>query len=300
MNLRVFLSICLLGALISCNTTSKMLLEKNTKYEMSITEWQENRLSRLKAPQSWLSLIGLHWLKEGINTIGSANTNTIVFPENAPRNLGSIELLGDSLYFRNLSPSTQVNKTKFKEGQIFSDGDGDLSNLNYNSLFFYVIKRGEKYGVRLRDTSNQARFALKEIPSFPINKAWNKKARFVQPAPGTTIPITNAVGVTEDNPVLAYIEFEHNDKTHRLAGLYGGPTQYFLIIADETTSAETYGGGRFIYVNKPDAQGNIIIDFNKAYNPPCVFTDYATCPLPPKENMLPFRIEAGEKALEGH
>jgi len=298
MQTKHFALLFLIGILLSCSGSKQLPLKVNSDYVNTIVAWQQQRLSRLKAPQGWLSLIGLHWLKEGINTIGSANTNTIVFPENAPRNLGSVELLGDSLYFRNLSPATQVDKKKFKEGQIYSDGDAKYSMINYRDLFFYIIKRGEKYGVRLRDTNYVARHTLKEIPSFPIQEAWNKTARFIQPPEGTTIPITNAVGITEDNPVLAYLDFEHEERTHRLIGIYGGEDQYFLIIADATTSAETYGGGRFMYVDKADAYGNIQLDFNKAYNPPCVFTDFATCPLPPKENILPFRVDAGEKNLD--
>ncbi len=285
---------------LACNTNKQLVSAIPSAYEQSILDWRQQRLSGLTAPQGWLSLVGLHWLKAGVNTIGSAPKNTVVLNANAPLHLGSIELLQDSMYFRNLSRAARVNDTKFKEGQIFSDGDGEISTINYKSLFAYVIKRGEKYGLRVRDTSNAARYALKEIPNFPVNASWNKKARYVAPPKGTTIPITNAQGLTEDNPVLGYIEFEHNAKTHRIAALYGGPLQYFLIIGDETSSAETYGGGRFMYVNKPDANGNIQLDFNKAYNPPCVFTDFATCPLPPKENIMPFRIEAGEMNLEGH
>lgn len=269
-----------------------------SSYELSIQNWQEQRVKSLTSPNGWLSLVGLYWLKEGINTIGSAGTNTIVLPDNAPQHLGSIELLMDSLYFRNLSRATRVNDAKFKEGRIYSDGDGEISTLNYKSLFAYVIKRGEKYGLRLRDTSVMERTTLKKIPSFPIAESWNKKSKYIKPPKGTTIPITNAVGITEDNPVLGYLEFEHNNASYRLTAMYGGPLQYFLIIGDETNSAETYGGGRFMYVNKPDANGYIELDFNKAYNPPCVFTDYATCPLPPKENMMPFRIDAGEKSME--
>ncbi len=284
--------------ILSCTGTKKSISINSSSYRQSISMWQDQRLARLKAPQGWLSLVGLHWLKEGINTLGSAESNTIVLPTNAPLHLGSIELLEDSLYFRNLSRATQVNEQKFKEGQIFSDGDGEISTINYKSLFGYVIKRGEKYGLRLRDTSNAARYALKEIPSFPINAAWKKKAKFIKPPKGTIVPIANAVGVTEDTPVLGYLEFEHNQETFRLSAIYGGPLQYFLIIGDETNSAETYGGGRFMYVNKPDAEGYIDLDFNKAYNPPCVFTDFATCPLPPKENTLRLRIEAGEKSID--
>jgi len=295
-NLSIIICICFI--LCACNSTKKAIKTLPSEYEMSIQNWQQQRVNSLTSPNGWLTLVGLYWLKEGINTMGSAATNSIILPNNAPKHLGSIELLTDSLYFRNLSRATQVNEAKFKEGQIFSDGDGEISTINYKSLFAYVIKRGPKYGLRLRDTSVAERYSLKKIPSFPINESWKKKARYIKPPKGTTIPITNAVGVTEENPVLGYLEFDHNNKTHRLTAIYGGPLQYFLIIADKTTSDQTYGGGRFIYVNKPDAEGYITIDFNKAYNPPCVFTDFATCPLPPKENILPFRIEAGEKNME--
>ena len=282
--------------LIGCNPKYRDIIV-DEQYNQDIENWRKNRLESLKAPQGWLSLIALHWLSNGENSFGSAKENNIIFPASFPDTTGVITLGDEGLFFENFATSDlTVDQEEFLRGKIYSDAAPKASMLNYKSYFFYPIKRANKIGLRLRDTSHQARYELTSIPAFEINKSWLKRGKSKKPKEGATLPITNAIGITEDTPIAAYLYFDHQGETYRLTAIDGG-SQYFLIIADASTSDDTYGGGRFLYVDKEDAEGNVYLDFNKAYNPPCVFTDYATCPLPPKENILPFRVEAGEKSV---
>lgn len=177
------------------------------------------------------------------------------------------------------------------------DADGTPSLFNWKSHFWYPIKRGEKYGLRLRDTLHPARFSMTTIPCYPIDKNWKIKARVLDVEEGQSVNIDNIVGISSENPVAAILEFEKNGQTHQILALNGGTKSFFLIIADETSGEDTYGGGRYLIVDRPEAGNETFIDFNKTYNPPCAFTNYATCPLPPKENYLKLAITAGEKMV---
>ncbi len=172
--------------------------------------------------------------------------------------------------------------------------------LKLGSLLINIVKRGERIGVRVKDTESRSRREFKGLEYYPIDSKWRIEARFEPYQPPKTIPITNVLSMTDDETSPGALAFEVDGKTHRLDPiLEKGETDLFVMIADETTGRETYGAGRYIYVSPPDANGKVVIDFNKAYSPPCAFTNYATCPLPPRQNHLPFRIDAGEKKYAG-
>jgi uncharacterized protein (DUF1684 family) len=178
--------------------------------------------------------------------------------------------------------------------------DNGPTILKLNSLLINVIKRGDRVGVRVKDTESRTRREFKGLEYYPIDSKWRVEARFEPYEPAKAIPITNVLGMTDDETSPGALAFEIGGKTYRIDPiLEKGETDLFVMIADETTGKETYGAGRYLYVSPPDATGKVVIDFNKTYSPPCAFTNFATCPLPPRQNHLPFRVDAGEKKYTG-
>lgn len=273
--------------------------EGKSLYLKEIEEWRSARLASLTKPNGWTTLIGLFWLEQGRQSFGSGANHTIKFPA-GPSDMGFFEV--DTVVRVILEPDAGilVDGNVIDSLTLQDDLSGQPTMLQWQSYHWFIIKRGDKYGVRLRDTLAPGRFSLKSLPHYEVDKKWQVEAKFIPADSGYAIPITNMVGQTEQNLVPGHVEFSWAGETYRLAALPGGDHEYFIIIADETTGVETYGGGRYLYIPKADAQGRTVIDFNKAYNPPCVFSPYATCPLPPKENHLPFKVTAGEKNIEGH
>lgn len=286
----------LLGGLFSCNS------EKTTNtYYNDIEQWRKERLESLTQPDGWTTLVGLYWLEEGVQSFGSSTENDIVFSKKAPSFIGTLSLAGDSVNVRiNDTVDVLINGEMVKSMRLYDDTEENTTYMQWESLTWYLIQRGGKFGIRLKDSLSEQRFALKEIPHFDVDENWKFKATFIPPAPEATIKVENILGQVSDDPLEGQLEFTYKGKNYSLAVLDGGQDAYFLIIADETTGEETYGGGRYIYVNRADSSGVTYIDFNKAYNPPCVFSIFATCPLPPQENYLPFRVLAGEKELPDH
>lgn len=257
-----------------------MALTAASNYQSDIAEWRKNREAKLKADGGWLSVAGLFWLHDGSNRFGTASGNDIVLPAGPPQ-AGTFELHDGTVRL------TQDGKSR----EIAHDS-ADAAKVGRLSLF--VIKRGEKFGIRLKDPDSQYRREFHGIDYFPPNESYRITAKFV-PEP-RQIPILNVLGQTELSECPGYAVFELQGREYRLYPIIEEPgdRQLFYILRDLTTGKETYGGGRFLYSDMPE-NGRVTLDFNKAYNPPCVFTPYATCPLPPKENHLQIRIEAGEK-----
>jgi uncharacterized protein (DUF1684 family) len=254
-------------------------------YEGEINQWRQARITRLKAEGGWLSLAGLFWLHDGTNPFGRDAGNEIVLPD-GPARAGAFELHNGQV----------TVKQDGKSRPIKPDSD-EFAKVGRLSLF--VIKRGDKYGIRLKDPESQARREFHGIESFPVNERYRVTAKWV-PEP-RKIAILNILGQTEDSDCPGYAVFTLQAREYRLYPIIEEPgdTQLFYIFRDLTTGKETYGGGRFFYSEMPK-DGKVVLDFNKAYNPPCVFTPYATCPVPPKENHLAVRIEAGEKKYGNH
>lgn len=272
-------------------------------YKQSMKEWHQNRLERLKSEKGWFNLVGLHWLSEGENSIGSAKSNSIIFPNEAPAKIGSIFLLGDSVWFVS-NEKTEVSHDGFRIDTIslVSDMEGTPTQLTVYPFSWFIIKRGERYGIRLRNYESALIEKIKHIPHYPIDLKWRVEAQFVKFDNPKTVLIPNVLGDVEEQKCYGNLIFEIDHQQYSLIPLGDGGSPFFIIFADETSALETYGAGRFLSTEMPDDDGNVIIDFNKAYNPPCAFTEYATCPLPPKENILKIKVTAGEKIGEdfGH
>ncbi len=265
------------------------------EYIAEVEEWHQKRIERLKDENGWLTLVGLYWLEKGKNYFGSNKENDIVFPENAPDKIGSITLQDTSITL-NVNDNIQVtnNSEIVKEIVLQHDLTGDPTILDHSSLRWYIIKRGEKFGIRLRNTDAKLRKEFEGIERFPVNDNWRLKAKFESYDPPKIISLPTQLGTVVEEKSSGAAVFTIDGKEYRLDAIDTGK-RYWFIFADETNGKETYGAGRYLYMDKPDSNGNMIIDFNYAYNPPCVFTKYATCSFAPKQNHLRLDVTAGEK-----
>jgi len=265
-------------------------------YIASIKEWHEERIDNLKNDDGWLNLVGLYWLKPGENKFGTDLGNDIVFPRGmAPGVIGSFNL-NDGVVTVNIRPNVRVicNGQPVRQMTLEDDNSESPTVLTLGYLRWFIIKRGDMYGVRVRDLNAPLVRNFKGIETFPINEDWRITAKLSPNNPPKIITVQSVIGTSEHDTISASLVFSIKGKEYKLDPLVEG-NQYFIIFADETNGEETYGAGRFLYANKADSKGNVILDFNKAYNPPCSFTKYATCPLPPKQNYLQIKITAGEK-----
>ena len=263
-------------------------------YEKEISTFRQIRIDSLKHENGYLNLSGLFWLKEGENTIGADPKNDFNFPaEHSDSFLGKIVLNNGVVRFK----SSQANQV-FSLGQPVTEmiifQDKKVVVLEHKTLLWFIIKRGDKYALRLRDLDGEYVRNFKGITYFPLDASWRIIAKFV-PTQGKQLRITDITGRTflEDSPGV--LHFTKGGKKFTLeAG--GTVDEFFIVFGDLTNKKSTYGGGRFLYANAPDKDGNVILDFNKSLNPPCEFTPFATCPLPTKENKMNVEVGAGEKS----
>jgi uncharacterized protein len=287
------LMVCLF---FSCSGKKELTKDERIAYENELSAWHAKRIEDVKAPNGWLNLVGLFWLEPGVNTFGSGEKNAIIFPKGKIADQAGYFLLKDNVV------SIHVNKgaTITYRGKpvtsrvIFYPDSAKAVALESGTLRWNIIKRDSKLGIRLRDDASPAVNDFKGIDRFPVEPDFRVAAFLEKSDSAKTIDITNVLGQTTPQHSPGSFVFKLNGNEYRLDALEG-KEEFFVIFGDATSGKETYGGGRFLYVKKPDAEGKTIVDFNKSYNPPCVFTPYATCPLPPRQNMLPIEIKAGER-----
>ncbi len=284
-------------------TTNPTSVVDVAAHKNEIQKWQSDRLASLTKDDGWLTLVGLFWLNEGENKFGSDPQNAVVLPQGkAPGLAGSLWLEKGHVRLTT-QPGVEItagDKPVTTLDLKDDNNDNGPTVLKMGLLLITIVKRGDRIGVRVKDSESQTRREFKGLEYFPIDPKWRFEARFEPYQPPKTIPITNVLGMTDDEVSPGALVFDVAGKTYRLDPiLEKGETDYFVMIADETTGRETYGAGRYLYVSPPDASGKVVVDFNKTYSPPCAFTSFATCPLPPRQNHLPFRVEAGEKKYTG-
>ena len=259
--------------------------------------WRAGRVADLTRPDGWTSLTGLHWLDPGAHRVGSDTDNGIRLAV-GPEHLGVFTVRGDKVGFvpdtvvmvdgePGLGASTlRVDTDPTGPSKLVFDGGKGLAT---------VIERGGRLALRVKHADAESRLQFTGLEYWPGGRDWQVAARFVPHAAGKTLPIANIIGTTDEVPNPGAVEFERGGKTYRLEALDQGEGTLFLVFADRTNGRGSYGAGRFIDAPKPDAQGRVLIDFNQSYNPPCAFTAFATCPLPPPENRLDLAVEAGER-----
>lgn len=271
-------------------------------YEAEINQWHQQREERLTKPDSWLSLAGLFWLQDGENTFGSDKNNAIVFPEKAPPFLGSFYVrAGKVKVILDKDAAVTVDGKSILEKTLDSANEGKSGVMKSGSLTWYVIKRGEQFLIRLKDSKNPAIKNFTGIERYPVDKHWRIKAQLEPYDPPKKLEIANVLGQISFQDCPGALVFKIDDREYRLDPEgKAGDKSWFLNFSDETSGRKTYGAGRYLVLDAPDNNGIIYIDFNKAYNPPCAFSPYATCPLPPKQNHLDVEIKAGEKDYGHH
>ena len=260
-----------------------MALADDNGYRDGIARWREGREARLKADDGWLTVAGLFWLKDGVNAAGSSASSAIRLPR-GPAHLGDFDFHDGKTVYRPVDG---------KPSELRSDTDpGGPDKIVVGEFTMFAIHRGNRHAIRLKDTNSEFRREFTGLHWFPVRKEYRIVARFVPYEQARQIAIPNILGETEKEPSPGYAVFSLRGHEYRLDPVLE-ENRLFFIFRDETSGKETYGSGRFLYAEMPK-EGKVTLDFNKAENPPCAFTPYATCPLPPPQNRLAVRIEAGE------
>lgn len=274
-------------------------------YRAEVQKWRADREARLKADGGWLTVAGLFWLHEGANRFGTDLAGEIVLPQcSAPAKAGVFELKGDRVTVSLLSGASGRIAGKAVSGPsaMQPDTSGSPDVLEMGTLSLSVIKRGDRYGIRLKDRNAAARKSFTGLEWFEIKEDYRIEAKWVSYPKAKAVEVPNVLGQIEPMPSPGYAEFTLGGHRLRLDGVLESPDaeELFIIFRDQTSGKETYGAGRFLWADLPKG-GKVVLDFNKAYSPPCAFTPYATCPLPPRQNRMPVRVEAGELAYgKGH
>ncbi len=260
-----------------------------------IEDWRAGRHASLSAPDGYLSQVGLAWLKDGENRVGSVAGNDIRLT-GGPAVWGSVFVENGQVRFvRAVNSQVSIDGEGLNEARLIADTEGEATIVRDGSISFYVIFR-ESFALRVKDSQAVARLNFKGVENYPINEDWLINGRFVQARKGTTIEIVNVLGQVSDSSVLGAFEFEKDGKTHSLLGLEDEDTEdVWFIFADRTSGHGSYGAGRFLHSDAMPEDGHLTVDFNKAYNPPCAFNPYSTCPLPPQRNRMDLEVTAGEK-----
>lgn len=267
-------------------------------YKKKIDQWHHKRVERLTRNDGWLSLAGLFWLKEGENRFGFGAANDIDFSDSEkPKTLGRFFVHNGKVRVKLARNSGVVIDGKaIRESELKSDAEGEPTHMERGRFLWYVIKRGDRLGIRLKDRENPAIKNFKGIERFPIRLKWRVKAKLIPYNPPKKVAVPTVLGTKALSLSPGELEFTVNGRTFRLQALADRPNEsLFIIFADKTNGEQTYHAGRFLEVDPVNKKGETVIDFNKAYNPPCAFTEYATCPLPPRSNYLPIAVTAGEK-----
>ena len=263
-------------------------------YRAQIEKWRQQREENLKAENGWLTVAGLFWLKEGESTLGAGRENNFVLPPgSAPEKVGTFDFHGGKTVFQ-AAPgvAVTVNGKPVATASLAADSAGSPDVLRIRNLSMFVIQRGSRFGVRLKDKDSEARRNFTGTHWFPVAEEYRVTAKFVPYTPPKKIAVPNILGDVDQEASPGYVEFTLKGRQFRLDPVSEGNALFF-IFKDLTAGKETYPSGRFLYADMPQ-NGEVVLDFNQAVDPPCAFTPYATCPLPPAQNHLPVRIEAGE------
>jgi uncharacterized protein (DUF1684 family) len=261
-------------------------------YRAEIEKYRQDRLTEVTAPDGWLAVRGLFWLHEGENTAGSDPSNDIRLPDRTATRVGVFHVVNGAVSF-DADPAAvvtahgnRINATTLTREE---------STIETSGVTIALIRRGDKTGLRLWDPESPRRTRFPGLKYFPLDSAYHLSAKFVAYDALKPVKVPNVLGqlVTMQSP--GYVEFTVKGETYKLEPVYETPKHedLFFIFKDLTSKTETYEAGRFLHTPLPK-NGLVDLDFNRAYNPPCAFTEFATCPLPIKENQLPIRIPAGE------
>ncbi|MGH8182815.1 MAG: DUF1684 domain-containing protein [Rhodanobacteraceae bacterium] len=280
-----------------------MTTPADDNYLREIERWHAARLERLTAPNGWLSLVGLEWLKPGVNRVGSATGNDIVLAK-APAQLGTIGWAGDGTVriVLDAAATATIDGRPSRGAVLLDDSHPQATVVSFGTVQFILVERGGRKGLRVRDSEAATRSGFTGIERFSVDPAWRIVADWQPLEPPFQLATGTVIGTIENYPAPGKAVFTRDGRRFELYPVLEAPgdRKLFVIFADATSGKETYGAARFLYADMP-RDGKIVLDFNQAYNPPCAFTPFATCPLAPPENRLGLRVTAGEmKYGAGH
>lgn len=267
-------------------------------YVDSFNKWKAELVDDLK--QNWLVLAGLFWLKPGANTFGSASDNAVVLPS-GPAHAGTFTLEGENVSVEfQAGTDAKIDGRSQKTSRLAADITGSPTVLELGSLRMHVIQRGKRIGIRVKDLNSAAARNYAGPIFFPLDMTYRVTGTFVPSDGKKTVDVPNVLGDITPVPIAGEVHFTVNGQNLTLTALGGEPSKGLsFVISDLTSKTGTYPGGRFLETD-PVVNGKVVLDFNRAYNPPCAVTPYATCPLAPKENRLAVAISAGEKYDRAH
>lgn len=282
---------------VAVSSFGTAVMAETTAFDAEIAQLRLERVDRLTQPLGWLSLVGLDWFDPGQHRVGSAADNDIVLTV-GPAYLGLLRLDGETVVLEPAEAADFLVDGAKTTGSItlIPDSRGTATQVNFEAgnSGFNLIERSGRYALRVRDANAATRTKFAGIDYYPANPSWRIEARFEPHPEGTTIPIANVVNQIEETPNPGAVVFEREGETWRLEALAEDDGSLFFVFSDRTSGRDTYGGGRQLDAAAAK-DGKVIMDFNLAYNPPCAFNDYSTCPLPPPENRLKLVVSAGEK-----
>lgn len=273
-------------------------LDAEPDYRATIERWRAQREADLRAEDGWLSVNGLFWLEAGDNTVGSAPDSQVLLPADAaPARAGVIRLEGRRVTLRLEEGVTALlNGRPVRSAELRSDATGSGDVVTLGRLKLLLLERGGRYAIRLKDPESPMRKQFTGLKWFPVREEWRITGRLVPHATPQKLVFDTVIGTREEMESPGEVVFEYGGREYRLLAARSGK-RLFLVFRDATSGKTTYGAGRFLYADELPG-GAVLLDFNKAYNPPCAFTPYATCPLPPRQNRLPIAVTAGEMNYE--
>lgn len=271
---------------------------ENMQHQSEVLQWRAERIDKLKQPDGWLSLVGMHWLPEGITRVGSGPANGTRI-KIGPENLGLITTdKNNQVWLQVDSPEgiTIDGKPVTGRTELVPDtrGTPTVVGMDGGRASFIVIERGGRLALRVRDANAPTRTEFTGIDSFPIDRKFRVQAEFKPHEAGRTIDVVNILGMVEPMMNPGTVTFTLDGRQFTLEAIDEGDHRLFLVFADRTSGKQSYAAARFLYADYPGADGMTIVDFNKTYNPPCAFSAYSTCPMPPPENRMDIAITAGE------
>jgi uncharacterized protein (DUF1684 family) len=280
---------------------------KDASWQEEITSWRAQHAVELQKPDGWLALAGLEWLEPGDTSFGAAKDNQIHLPPGGPAHMGVLHLDGEIVTLKPPADGFPVgfliDGKPVQAQSLHADPDHDKNNprMTIGTLNMYVIHRGERFALRIKDSKSAALTSFHGLNWYAPNPAYRVTARWIPYAPQKTFTIATLIGTSYPAQVPGFAEFMLHGKTYRLDPILEDPqvARLFFVLRDTTSATKTYGACRFLYTGFPDhgldKPGELVLDFNRLENPPCAYTPYATCPLPPRQNRLPIPLPVGEQ-----
>ncbi len=264
-----------------------------------LESWRTERVAKLTKPDGWLTLVGLQFLKPGANTVGSAAGNDVVLAA-GPARVGTVtvDAAGKVMLAVDAAAAAEVriDGRAERSAELKWEAVATPTLVTSGTMTFFAIERGGKKALRVKDSAAVRRTKFAGLEYFPVDPSWRIEARWEPFEKLRMVPVTSILGQTSMELAAGKAVFEREGKRFELLAIDEGPdAPLFFVITDETAGKETYGGGRHLYAARPTGS-TIVLDFNRAENPPCAFTPFSTCPVPPKEHRLPFALRVGEKA----